>query len=43
MKEKVYIHIQIRKDVHDSLVQEAEQKGMSLNSYVNLIISERKK
>lgn len=42
-KDKEYIHISINKRLRENLKKEAEEKGMSLNAYVNLILSERKK
>lgn len=41
MKEKVYIHIKIKDELREKLRDEAEKKGISLNAYVNLILSER--
>ena len=43
MKEKVYIHIKIKQELRKKLKSEAEAKGMSLNAYVNLVLSERNK
>ena len=42
MKE-CYIHVRINEDWKNQLKQEAKEKGLSLNSYLRLIISERKK
>lgn len=42
-KDKEYIHISINKNLREQLKKEAEKNGMSLNAYVNLILSERKK
>lgn len=42
-KDKQYIHISINKTLRETLKKEAEEKGMTLNAYVNLILSERKK
>ena len=42
MKE-CYIHVRINEDWKKQLKQEAKEKGLSLNSYLRLIISERKK
>lgn len=43
MKDKTYIHVKIRDSLHQELKKEAEQKGISLNAYINLILSERNK
>lgn len=43
MEEKVYIHLSIYEKIRDELKEEAKNKGMTLNSYINLIISERRK
>ena len=42
-KDKDYIHIRINESLREQLKKEAEEKGMTLNAYVNLILSERKK
>lgn len=36
-----YIHIRLRKDLKEQLLKEAEQKGISLNAYINIILGER--
>lgn len=41
MKNKVYIHTLITKELREQLKKEAEERGMPLNSYINLIISQR--
>lgn len=43
MKKKVYIHVNVFENIRNELKNEAKEKGMPLNSYINLIISERKK
>lgn len=43
MEKKVYIHIKIKEELRKKLRDEAEEKGISLNAYVNLIFSERNK
>ena len=43
MDKKVYFHLNLFKQTKEQLKKEAKEKGMTLNSYVNLIISERKK
>lgn len=43
MKNKKYIHIQIDDDLKKQLEYEANEKGLSLNSYIRMIILERKK
>lgn len=42
MKEE-YIHFRINSEWKKQLKEEAKQKGLSLNSYLRLIVSERKK
>lgn len=41
MKDKTYIHIRIADELHDQLLEEASEMGLSLNSYVNLIFFQR--
>lgn len=41
MKDKIYIHIKITNELHDKLIEEASEMGLSLNSYVNLIFFQR--
>lgn len=43
MKIKKYIHLQVDEDVKSQLINEAKEKGLSLNSYVRMIILGRKK
>lgn len=35
-----YIHIQIPENLKDNLKREAERKGLSLNSYIRMILIE---
>ena len=42
MKDKV-IHIQIEPKLKNELQEEAKQKGLSLNSYVRMLLIERSK
>lgn len=42
MEEK-YIHLKINEEWKQQLKKEATEKGLSLNAYLRLIISERKK
>jgi len=37
--ETEYIHINIRKDLKERLMHEAKKRNISLNAYVNLILS----
>lgn len=43
MKDRELIHIYIKPELKEKLKKEAEEKGMSLNSYLNLIIYNRQK
>ena len=43
MKDEVYVHIKISEEWKKQLKQEAKEKGLSLNAYIRLIISERQK
>lgn len=43
MNNRVYIHLSLPREKREELKKEAEQKGMTLNSYLNLIIAERAK
>ena len=43
MEKKVYIHIKIKEELREKLRDEAEEKGISLNAYVNLIFSKRER
>lgn len=40
---KVYIHVQVKETLRDELKKEADEKGISMNSYLNIILFERKK
>lgn len=40
MKDKTYIHIKITNELHDKLVEEASEMGLSL-TYVNLLFFQR--
>lgn len=40
---KVYIHVNVKETLRDELKKEADEKGISMNSYLNIIFSERKK
>jgi len=39
---KAIIHVYVKDELKAQLNKEAEQKNLSLNSYINLIFSERK-
>lgn len=41
--EKVYIHLEIAEDLKEELKKEAKDRGLSLNSYVRMIIYGRGK
>lgn len=41
--DKDCIHLAIANDLKKELKKEAEQKGLSLNSYIRMILLERKK
>lgn len=41
MKDKTYIHIRITDELHEQLLEEASEMGLSLNSYANLIFFQR--
>ena len=43
MKEKIYIHLQVEVELKNKLINEANEKGLSLNSYIRMILLERKK
>ena len=43
MKEKTYLHIQVRNELKSELEKEAEQKGLSLNAYIRMILISRLK
>lgn len=43
MKTKKYIHLQVTEEIKEQLINEAMQKGLSLNSYIRMIILGRKK
>lgn len=43
MKDKIYIHFQVEKEIKKQLVNEAKEKGLSLNSYIRMILIERGK
>jgi predicted HicB family RNase H-like nuclease len=43
MKTKKYIHLQVAEEIKEQLINEARQKGLSLNSYIRMIILGRKK
>lgn len=43
MKEKTYLHVQVRNELKEQLEKEAEQKGLSLNAYVRMILISRDK
>lgn len=43
MKSKIYLHLQIEADFKKQLLNEANAKGLSLNSYIRMILLERKK
>lgn len=43
MKDRELIHIYIKPELKENLKKEADNKGMSLNSYLNLIIYDRQK
>lgn len=38
-----YIHLRIDEKIKEQLINEAKQKGLSLNAYIKTIIMERKK
>ena len=40
---KTYLHIQVEEDLKKKLEDEAKQKGLSLNSYVRMLLIERGK
>lgn len=42
-EEGKYIHFLVEKELKDELQKEAKEKGLPLNAYIRLIISERKK
>lgn len=42
MKDKIYVHIRLNKELHKKLKEEAEEKCMSLNTYINLILQKRR-
>lgn len=42
MKKK-YIHVQVEEELKNKLVDEAKQKGLSLNSYIRMLLIERGK
>ena len=41
--EKVYIHFQVDNDLKRQLEDEAKRKGLSLNSYIRMLLIERDK
>lgn len=41
MKDKTYLHVQVRNDLKAQLEKEAEEKGLSLNAYVRMILISR--
>ena len=43
MKEKTYLHVQVRNELKSELEKEAEQKGLSLNAYIRMILISRVK
>ena len=43
MKDKTYLHVQVKNDLKVQLEKEAEEKGLSLNAYVRMILIERGK
>lgn len=43
MRTKKYIHFQVEEELKKQLLNEAKEKGLSLNSYIRMIILERKK
>lgn len=36
-----YIHIRIRKDLKEYLMKEAKKRNISLNAYINLLLSKK--
>ena len=42
-KNKDYIHIWVSDDLKKQIKEEAEKKGLPMNAYIRLILSERKK
>ena len=42
MKKKIYIHLQVEEALKNDLLKEANEKGLSLNSYIRMIILGRK-
>lgn len=43
MKDRSLVHIYLKDKIKEELKKEADEKGMSLNSYLNLIIYNRQK
>lgn len=40
---KAYIHLRTLEDLKNQLIEEAKQKGLSLNAYILMIIMNREK
>lgn len=43
IKNKDYIHLRIEDELKEKLKKEANMKGLSLNSYIRMILIERNK
>ena len=43
MKEKVFAHILLEKELKEQLEYESKQKGLSLNAYIRMLLIERSK
>lgn len=41
MRENTYIHLKVKNELHKQLKEEANKMGLSLTSYINLIIYHR--
>ena len=43
IQDGVYVHFLLEKDLKNELQKEAKEKGLSLNSYIRMILIERGK
>lgn len=42
-KDKDYLHVQVKNELKQQLEKEADEKGLSLNAYVRMILISRAK